>query len=138
MKGTFWRHEPAFVGTEGIYGMHPQVAKVQVEQGRVLDDDDVNAVIYGVRQWEKNKRSYRRMGVSVLCAIPAFILGIYLIAWIGYIPYGPYYMFIIYLPYIIAGIVACAVYLALKHWDRQAMGEVFQKTTDYDEPIWMD
>ena len=138
VKGAFWRHEPAFVGTEGIYGMHPQVAKVQVEQGRVLDEDGVNAVIYGVRNWEKNKRSYRRLGVSVICAVPALFLGFFLIIWIGPIPYGPYYMFYVYLPFILAGLVAAAVYLALRHWDKHAVGEVFQKTTDYDEPIWMD
>ena len=138
IKGAFWRHEHAFVDTESIYGMHPQVAKVQVEQGVILTEDEVNSVIYGVRDWEKNKRSMRRLGVSVLLAVPAMFLGIFLIAWIGYIPYSPYYVFYAYFPYIFAGTVAAVAYLLLRYWDKNAMGEVFRKTTDYDEPIWVD
>ncbi|MFW9806453.1 MAG: hypothetical protein ACFFFK_06960 [Candidatus Thorarchaeota archaeon] len=138
IKGAFWRHEPAFVDTESIYGMHPQVAKVQVEQGVTLIEEEVNTVIYGVRDWEKNKRSMRRLGVSVLLAAPSLFLGLFLIVWIGYIPYGPYYIFYIYFPYIFAGTVAAVSYLLLRYWDKKAVGEVFQKTTDYDEPIWVD
>jgi hypothetical protein len=137
-KGAFWRHEPAFVGTESIYGMHPQVAKIQVELGKILDEDEVNGVIYDVRKWEKSKRSYRRLGICAICAVPSFILGLFLISWIGYFPYGIYFRLFIYLPFIIAAAVAAIIFLVLRRWDKQAMGEVFQKTTDYDEPIWMD
>jgi hypothetical protein len=138
VKGAFWRHDPAFTETEGIYDMHPQVAKVQVEQGRVLNEDEVQAVIYGVRNWEKNRRSSRRLGVSVLCAVPAFFLGYYIISWIGYIPYGPYFIFYLYGPFILPAVVAVVCYLLLRQWDKNAMGDVFPKTTDYDEPIWVD
>ena len=139
VKGTFWRHEPAFVGTEEIYGMHPNVAKVQVETGRILNEEEAQTVVWAVRDWEKNKRSARRVGVSTLVAIFSYFLGIVPVAMIGYIPYSPYlYMIIVYLPYIIAAGLAALAYFLLRRWDRNVMGEVFKKTTDYDEPIWMD
>ena len=139
VKGTFWRHEPAFVGTEQIYGMHPNVAKVQVESGRILNEEEAQTVVWAVRDWEKSKRSARRVGVSTLVAIPSWFLGIIPAAIIGYIPYSPYlFMLIGYLPYIIAAGLVALAYFLLRRWDNIAMGEVFKKTTDYDEPIWAD
>ena len=139
VKGTFWRHEPAFVGTEQIYGMHPNVAKVQVESGRILNEEEAQTVVWAVRDWEKSKRSARRVGVSTLVAIPSWFLGILPLSIIGYIPYSPLvYLFIGYGPYIIAAGLAALAYLLLRRWDKNAMGEVFKKTTDYDEPIWAD
>ena len=139
VKGTFWRHEPAFVGTEEIYGMHPNVAKVQVETGRILNEEEAQTVVWAVRDWEKNKRGARRVGISSLVAIPSWFLGIVPLAIIGYIPFSPYlYAILAYLPYITAAVLAALAYLLLRRWDRNAMGGVFKKTTDYDEPIWMD
>ncbi|MHA1963684.1 MAG: hypothetical protein ACW97G_03795 [Candidatus Thorarchaeota archaeon] len=138
VKGTFWRHEPAFVGIQKIFNMHPNVAKVQVEKGITLDEDEVQSVIWGVRDWEKTKRSGRRMGLSALAAAPTWLLSYFLVLWFGFIPYSPFIILLGYLPFILAGVVALIVYLALRRWDKEAMGEVFQKTTDYDEPIWVD
>jgi MFS family permease len=138
VKGAFWRHEPAFVGVESVYGLHPNVAKIQVERGITLNEEEAQTVVWSVRDWEKRKRSSRRMGVCTLVAIAGWIIGIFLIAWIGYIPYGLYISLIMYLPFIIAGVAALITYLLLRRWDNNAMGEVFKETTDYDEPIWMD
>jgi hypothetical protein len=138
VKGAFWRHEPAFVGVESVYGLHPNVAKIQVERGITLNEEESQTVVWSVRDWEKRKRSARRMGICTLVAIAGWVGGIFLIAWIGYIPYGSYFFLMMYLPYILAGVAGLITYLLLRRWDNNAMGEVFKKTTDYDEPIWMD
>jgi hypothetical protein len=139
VKGTFWRHEPAFVDVQEIYGIHPNVAKVQVEGSRILDEEEAQVVVWAVRDWEKRKRSARRVGVSTLIAIPSWILGLVLISIFSYIPYYPFvFIFIGYFPYIVAAGVAAIAYLLLLRWDKNAMGEVFKETTDYDEPIWAD
>jgi hypothetical protein len=57
---------------------------------------------------------------------------------IGPIAYFYYYFLVQYFPFIFAGFMALGSYLLVKRWDNNAMGEVFQKTTDYDEPIWAD
>jgi hypothetical protein len=138
VKGTFWRHEPAFVGVESVYGLHPNVAKIQVERGITLNEEEAQTVVWSVRDWEKRKRSSRRMGVCTLAAVAGWVVGIFLIAWIGYIPYGLYFSLMMYIPFIIASAAVLTSYLLLRRWDNNAMGEVFKKTTDYDEPIWMD
>ena len=137
MKGTFWRHEPAFDSIQSIYGMHPNVAKVQVEEGRILDEEEAQAVIWAVREWEKNKRGARRVGLSTILAILSFILSI-LVAFRFYVPYPLLLLLIVQIPSIAAVAVWVCSYLILRRWDRNAMGEVFHKTTDYDEPLWMD
>lgn len=139
VKGAFWRHEPAFVAVESIYGIHPNVAKVQVERGITLNEEEAQTVVWSIRDWEKRKRSSRRMGVCTLVAVAAWVLGILPLSWIGYFPYwGLYFYLLMYLPYILAGGAGLVAYLLLRRWDNNAMGEVFKKTTDYDEPIWMD
>ena len=138
VKGTFWRHEPAFVAVQEIYGMHPQVAKVQVEKGVILKEDEAQTVIWGVRDWEKAKRTSRRYGIMTLAAIPAFFLGLFLLYLMGPIPFSNYSLLIAALPLFLPAFAALVSYLLLRRWDNNAMGEVFQETTDYDEPIWVD
>jgi hypothetical protein len=138
VKGTFWRHEPAFVGVQEIYGIHPNVAKVQIESGRILNEEEAQTVVWSIRDWEKSKRSGRRIGMSTLIAIPSWFIGVALYPLIGFLLYPPYLILIAYLPYILAGVTAGVSYLLLRRWDKNAMGEVFKETTDYDEPIWVD
>jgi hypothetical protein len=138
VKGTFWRHEPAFVAVPQIYGLHPNVAKVQVERGIILNEEEAQTVIWSVRDWEKKKRGARRVGVCTLVAILSWILGLVVVSWLGSIPYSPYLVLLLYLPFILAGVAALIAYLLLGRWDKNAMGEVFKETTDYDEPIWVD
>jgi len=138
VKGIFWRHETAFVATQDIYGMHPNVAKVQVEKGIILTEDETQSVIWAVREWEKRKRSSRRWGVVTSVATMVFVLGLYLYFLIGPMSFSSLYILISYLPLILAALAALVSYYLLKRWDNNAMGEVFQKTTDYDEPIWVD
>ncbi len=137
-KGSFWRHEPAFVAVQQIYGMHPQVAKVQVEQGITVNEEEAQTVIWGVRDWEKSKRVSRRYGIATFVAVPSYFLGLYILTLIDPIPYFYYFSLIALFPFIFAGVLALVSYFLLKRWDKNAMGEVFQKTTDYDEPIWAD
>jgi hypothetical protein len=138
LKGTFWKHEPAFDGVQEIYGIHPNVAKVHIERGYPLTEEEARTVIWGVRDWEKRKRGGRRVGVTTLIVIPSWALGFLIVMWIGYIPYSPYTILIAYLPYIIAATAGLISYLLIRRWDKIAMGEVFKKTTDYDEPLWID
>lgn len=141
LKDTFWRHDSAFDGILEIYGVHPNVAKVHVERGYPLNEDEAQTVVWGVRDWEKRKRGSRRVGVSTLAAIGSFLLGyIPLLVLLsgGYYPISPYLYFLSYLPFIFALIGISISYLLLKRWDKNAVGEVFKKTTDYDEPIWVD
>ena len=138
VKGAFWRHEPAFVAVQEIYGKHPQVAKVEVERGRVLTEEETQSVIWGVRQWEKRKRGGRKAGLTTLAGVSSWALYMLLVL-VGGVPWGyPYYYLMAYLPYLIALVVMLVVYFWLRHWDSNAMGTVFKKTTDFDEPIWMD
>jgi len=76
--------------------------------------------------------------VCTLVAVAAWVIGILPLSRIGYFPYGPLFYLMMYLPYILAGAAGLISYLLLRRWDNNAMGEVFKKTTDYDEPIWMD
>lgn len=143
IKGAFWRHEPAFVRIEEVYGMHPQVAKVEVERGTPLSEEETRAVLWGVREWEIKKRSGRRWGISVIIAFVSLILLFQLIwtlIWSWY-PYGipSYYVAnIFYLPVVVAAALSGIAYLFLRRWDKKAMGEVFEEVTDSHEPIWMD
>ncbi len=138
IKGAFWRHEPAFDNVQEIYGMHPQVAKVQVEKGVILNEEESQTVIFGIREWEKSKRSARRVGVCTIVAILSYLSSLVPLLVIGYIPYySPLYILVLS-PYIFAGVGAVISYLLLRRWDKNAIGEVFKKTTDYDEPIWAD
>ncbi|MFX1560489.1 MAG: hypothetical protein ACFFBL_07860 [Promethearchaeota archaeon] len=138
LKGAFWRHEPAFVAVQSIYGIHPNVAKIQVEKGITLSEEEAQNVVWSVREWEKRKRGGRRAGVCTMVAIAAWVIGYLPLGWIGYFPYSPMLYLLLYLPYILAFVAALISYLLLKRWDANAMGEVFKKTTDYDEPIWAD
>ena len=118
--------------------MHPQVTKVQVEKGVILKEDEAQTVIWGVRDWEKAKRTSRRYGIMTFAAIPAFFLGLFLLYLMGPIPFSNYSILIAALPLFLSAFAALDSYLLLRRWDNNAMGEVFQKTTDYDEPIWVD
>jgi hypothetical protein len=136
-KGAFWRHDPAFGAVQEIYGIHPNVAKLEVEQGTKLNEEDAQAVVWSVREWEKKKRGARRIGVSTLIASALFLLFYAILIWMNY-PFYLYSYFLLYLPFIVAAITFLVSYLLLRQWDKNAMGEVFKKTTDYDEPIWID
>jgi len=141
VKGAFWRHDPAFDSIQEIYGIHPNVAKVHVERGYPLTEDEAQTVVWGVRDWEKRMRGSRRVGISTLAAIGSFLLGyIPLLVLLsgGYYPISPYLYFLSYLPFIFAFVGISISYLLIRRWDKNAMGEVFKKTTDYDEPIWVD
>jgi hypothetical protein len=138
VKGTFWRHEPAFVGVQDIYGIHPNVAKVQVEKGVILDEDEAQTVVWAIREWEKSKRDSRRIGISTFAAIPAYFLGYALMLLIAYSSPTMILITVNFIPLFLAGGVWGLCYVLLRRWDRNAMGDVFKKTTDYDEPIWVD
>ena len=139
IKGAFWRHEPAFVRMQEVYGMHPQVAKVEVERGTPLNEEEMQAVVWGVREWERKKRISRRWGIS---AIVVIITGFIFLKLSFSILLTPMYIFIsiwiLYLPVIAAMLCGAVTYFIIKRWDKNAMGEVFQETTDSHEPIWMD
>ena len=137
IKGAFWRHEPVFLRVAEVYGMHPQVAKVEVERGTPLDEEETKSVIWGVREWEKKRRSSRRLGVSTIVTILIGLILFYvLLSGIASLPY--YFMYLIYAPFVITILIGVVVYYIIKRWDNNAMGEVFVETTDSHEPIWMD
>ncbi len=138
VKGIFWRHEPAFDIVQEIYGIHPNVAKVHIERGYPLNEEEAQTVVWSIREWERRRRGARRLGVCTFVAIGLFFLSYIPLTMLLYSPFFPYWFFIGYLPFIVAGIAALIVYYVLKRWDKNAMGEVFKKTTDYDEPIWVD
>ena len=135
-KGSFWRHEPAFMRIMEAYGMHPQVAKLEVERESPLDEEEMQSVIWGVREWEKKRRSARRLGVSTIVTIPIGFILFFVSAGLLYIPY--YNILLIYAPFVVAILIGVVIYYIIKRWDKNAMGEVFQETTDSHEPIWMD
>ncbi|MFW9810028.1 MAG: hypothetical protein ACFFE6_11690 [Candidatus Thorarchaeota archaeon] len=136
IKGAFWRHEPAFLRVTDVYGMHPQVAKVEVERGSPLNEEEMQTVIWGVREWEKKRRASRRLGVGTIVTIPIGIILFFLTVGFGYFPY--YNMFLIYAPFAVAILIGMVVYFVMRRWDKNAMGDVFKETTDSHEPVWMD
>jgi hypothetical protein len=138
IKGSFWRHEPAFMRILEAYGMHPQIAKVEVERGTPLIEEEEQAVIWGVREWEKRKRSARRWGISAIATIPIGLTLLFVTVFVS-IPYSPYLFFVLmYVPFIAALLIGVIIYFVIRRWDNNAMGEVFVQTTDSHEPIWMD
>ncbi len=138
IKGAFWRHESAFMRILEVYGMHPQVAKVEVERGTPLIEEEEQAVIWGVREWEKRKRSARRLGISTIATIPIGLTLLFITVSVS-IPYYYYPFFaLMYVPFIAAFLIGVIIYFVIKRWDNNAMGEVFVETTDSHEPIWMD
>lgn len=141
IKGAFWQHESAFLHVSEVYGIHPQVAKVEVERGAPLNEEETQAVVWGVREWEKKRRSSRRIGISTIVAIlVGGLLFIPVTSTMILDPYFPYYFYstLIIAPFLIGAIIGIIVYMALRRWDKNAMAEVFHETTDSHEPIWMD
>jgi hypothetical protein len=136
VKGAFWRHENSFEIVNEMYGVHPQVAKLQVERSRALDSDETRAVLWGVLEWEKRKRGGRRVGVAILCGALVFSLP-FLFLWLVQFSYSlySYAMTVNVIPSALAGFVA---YLAVRQWDKRAMKEVEYATAGAREPIWMD
>lgn len=137
IKGAFWKHESAFLRVAEVYDMHPQVAKVEVERGTPLDEEETQSVIWGVREWEKKRRGSRRLGVSTIVTIPIGLILFYVtLSGVASLPY--LYLYLIYAPFVIAILIGVVVYFIIRRWDNNAMGEVFVETTDSHEPIWMD
>ncbi len=136
IRGAFWRHDAAFEIVNELYGMHPQVAKLQVERGRELDSDETRAVLWGVLEWEKRKRSGRRIGVALI----SIFSGIFVYA-LGAIAIG--FIYVLYLT--VLGFVPLAAvvfgfvtYFIIRQWDKRAMKEIEYATEGAREPIWMD
>ncbi|MHA2179731.1 MAG: hypothetical protein ACXAAK_15425, partial [Candidatus Thorarchaeota archaeon] len=93
IKGAFWKHEPAFTLIHGVYNLHPQVAKVEVERGTPLDDEEMEAVVWGVREWERKKRGDRRWGISTIAILLSWIILVVVSFWLS----GLSYYFLLYL-----------------------------------------
>ncbi|MHA2045775.1 MAG: hypothetical protein ACW99G_13345, partial [Candidatus Thorarchaeota archaeon] len=138
IKGAFWKHEPAFTLIHGVYNLHPQVAKVEVERGTPLDDEEMEAVVWGVREWERKKRGDRRWGISTIATLLSWIILLVVSFWFSGLTYYYFFYFASYFPFLGAILIGVLTFLILKRWDGNAMGEVFQETTDSHEPIWMD
>jgi hypothetical protein len=133
---SFWRHDTAFEIAGDLYDVHPQVAKVQVEQGRDLDEDERRAVFWGVLEWEKKKRSSRRVGIAVLGMIPGFLVPLLFLSPFLYSPLASIqFALAITAVSFLGGLV---LYLLLREWDKGAMREVEFSTAGAREPIWMD
>ncbi|TFF84571.1 hypothetical protein EU524_00910 [Candidatus Thorarchaeota archaeon] len=133
---AFWRHDTAFEIAGDLYSMHPQVAKVQLERGRALDEDERRAVLWGVLEWEKKKRGNRRAGIAVLSMTLALMLPFFFL-----IPnlHSP----LLYVQVSVAIAAASlstgvVLYLLVREWDKRAMREVEYSTEGAREPIWMD
>lgn len=138
IKGAFWRHEPVFLRVAEVYGMHPQVAKVEIERGSPLDEEQMQSVIWGLREWEKKRRGARRLGISIIATILIGLTLLLVTVSVNF-PYSPYLFYVlIYIPFIAAFVIGVIIYFVIKRWDNNAMGDVFVETTDSHEPIWMD
>ena len=139
VRGAFWTHDSAFERTSSVYQIHPQVAKDEVMSSQKLDDEAVKSTIWVVREWERRKRNGRRSSIIVWVIMfgYSFILVVLLnILTLMYYMYTSYYLYVIVA--IIPLIIAFVVYLLLKRWDKRCMGEIYYKTTQADEPIWVD
>jgi hypothetical protein len=136
IKGAFWKHENSFEIVNDMYGIHPQVAKLQVERSRALDSDETRAVLWGVLEWEKRKRSGRRAGFAILCGATVFSLP-FLFMWFVQFSYSLYY-YTMSTNLILSGLAGFVAYLAVRRWDKRAMKEVEYATDGAREPIWMD
>ncbi|MFW9963809.1 MAG: hypothetical protein ACFFCX_09615 [Candidatus Sifarchaeia archaeon] len=134
VKGTFWKKDSAFTMVMNTYGIHPNVAKIQVETDSELNEEQMQNVIRRVREWEKSKRYSRRIGVTVFFAIGCWFLGSIPLFIFGYVPI----LIIRYQPHIFAFVGALISYLWLKKWDNLAMNEMIDTSKNYDELIFTD
>ena len=136
-KSVFWRHETAFEETLEVFGLHPQVAKVQVERGYELDDDEHHAVLWGVLEWERGKRGGRRASSAVVALAIVWLLPMLSVFQHPEIMYYQPLLVNIYIP-AIAILSAVIIYILLRVWDKKAMASVLYATEGAREPIWMD
>ncbi len=137
LRSAFWCHEAAFERTLELYKIHPQVAKDEVISSQKINEELSKSTIWSVKQWEENRRSGRRISVSILVAaissaIPFFII----------ISSNPYTFF--YTPifqFLLIGtpvIIGLLIFLILRRWDKTCMGELYYDVTDTHERIWVD
>ncbi|MGQ4911830.1 MAG: hypothetical protein ACP6KW_06620 [Candidatus Thorarchaeota archaeon] len=132
-----WKHDTAFETTLETYGIHPQVAKVEVEKETTLDEDERRAVLWGVLEWERKKRGSRRAGMTILALIATW--GLPMMVVLADVSAIYYYsgLFTVYLP-LAAITLALVVFLFMRSWDKRAMASILYATEGAEEPIWMD
>lgn len=134
VRGAFWHHEAAFEIVNELYGVHPQVAKLQVERVGELDSDETRAVLWGVLEWEKRKRSGRRVGIAL-----AFIFGGVFVYAISVLSSGFFFYVTAFALVPLAAVaLGFLAYIVVWQWDKRAMKEIEYATEGAREPIWMD
>jgi len=136
-RSAFWRHETAFELTLELYKIHPQVAKDEVISSQKIDEDLSESTIWSVRQWEENRRSGRRLSISILVAGISSAIPFFLI--ISLNPYQFFYTPII--QFLLIGapvIIGIMIFLIIRRWDRRCMDEIYYEVTDAHEQIWVD
>jgi hypothetical protein len=137
LRGAFWVHDSAFERAAGMYKIHPQVARDEVLSSTILDEEAAKSVVWVVKEWERRKRDGRRLSITAGILVIMYILIIELLALTGWFYYiYPTGMLSLILATPI--LLALLVYLFLRRWDKKCMGELFFKTKQADEPIWVD
>lgn len=138
LKAATWRHDSSFEKTIGLYGIHPQVAKDEVISSQKLDEEAARATIWIVREWEWRKRNGRRSSIVILVIACMFLIEyIYLIS-VGISFYSPYWFTMSLLICLYPLIMGFIIFMILHRWDKKCMAELYYKTKQADEPIWVD
>jgi len=137
LKDVFWTHDSAFERAAAIYNIHPQVARDEVLSSARLDEEAAKSVVWVVMEWERGKRSGRRLIISGL------VFGIMYLVLFSSLIVGGFYSVtysIVLSALVPAGslLVTLGIYLFLRRWDKKCMGDIYYGTTDAHEPIWVD
>ena len=137
LRSAFWSHETAFERTLELYKIHPQVAKDEVISSQKIDEELSKSTVWSVKQWEENRRSGRRLSISILVAAISSAIPFILI--ISSNPYTFFYTPI--MQFLLLGapvIIGILIFLILRRWDKTCMSELYYEVTDVHERIWVD
>jgi hypothetical protein len=134
LKTATWRFDKTLNEIWRIYDVHPQVAKTQLEGGKNLSPEGVEAIVWSVKEWEKGKRHTRRISLAMIVGALTFIINILVLPSVYFWYSNWFSSAIIFGPPFFAGLL---VFMVCKYWDRKSMAETFHGTKDAHEPIWL-
>jgi hypothetical protein len=136
-RAATWRFDNTLNEIWRIYDVHPQVAKTQLEGGRDLSPEGVEAIVWSVKEWEKSRRYSRRIGLAMVAgASTFFIVNLFfpvMLFW--YSTYG--YWFYLGAVYGLPFLVGLSVFIICRYWDLKSMNEADYDLKDVHEPIWL-
>jgi len=137
LRSAFWSHDSAFERAAVMYKVHPQVARDEVLSSSKLDEEAAKAIVWVVREWEREKRNGRRLVMAIVVPIIFYVAVMQLCALTFRYSYT-YGWTMSILALAATFLLVPSIYLLLRRWDNICMNELYYETTDAHKPIWVD